>query len=174
MARVRGKITTAALMLSAVGLLYGPLALGAQGLAGANPRTAVLKPASAPYIDAHTHIDQNHADEAVALLLGAMDGLNGSKAFIQTEPYGPGNPGAWDVEKILPAVKKQGGKLAVLGGGVMQQAHLFPLIRCELARILGGYIQAAEITEESFVAPPQLGSRAGVLGALSLAQLAKS
>jgi predicted TIM-barrel fold metal-dependent hydrolase len=117
MARVRGKITTAALMLSAVGLLYGPLALGAQGLAGANPRTAVLKPASAPYIDAHTHIDQNHADEAVALLLGAMDGLNGSKAFIQTEPYGPGNPGAWDVEKILPAVKKQGGKLAVLGGG---------------------------------------------------------
>jgi fructokinase len=64
----------------------------------------------------------------------------------------------------------------LLGGGVMQQAHLFPLIRCELARILGGYIQAAEITEqrESFVAPPQLGSRAGVLGALALAQLAKS
>ena len=116
MARNR-TFTKAALMLSALGLLYGPLAHSAQNLAGANPRTAVLKPASAPYIDAHTHIDQNHADEAVALIMGALEGLNGAKAFIQTEPYGPGNPGAWDVEKILPAVKKQPGKLAVLGGG---------------------------------------------------------
>ena len=62
----------------------------------------------------------------------------------------------------------------VLGGGVMQQTQLFPLIRQELARILNGYIQAPEITErrENFVAPPRLGSRSGVLGALALAQQA--
>jgi fructokinase len=62
----------------------------------------------------------------------------------------------------------------VLGGGVMQQAHLFPLIREDLARILNGYIQVAEVTErrECFVAPPKLGSRSGVLGALALAQQA--
>ena len=62
----------------------------------------------------------------------------------------------------------------VLGGGVMQQTQLFPLIRKELARILNGYIQAPEITErrENFVAPPRLGSRSGVLGALALAQQA--
>ena len=64
----------------------------------------------------------------------------------------------------------------LLGGGVMQQAQLFPLIRKELAHLLNGYVQAVEITEqrESFVAPPNLGSRAGVLGALALAQLAKT
>lgn len=62
----------------------------------------------------------------------------------------------------------------VLGGGVMEQAHLFPLIREELARILNGYIQAPEITEhrEDFVVAARLGSRAGVLGALVLAEQA--
>ena len=120
MARFRGTCAAAALMLSSGGLavlLLSQMAAGAERLAAANPRTAVLKPASAPYIDGHTHIDQNHAEDAVMLLLGAMDGLNGARAFIQTEPYGPGNPGAWDVEMILPAVKKHGDKLAVLGGG---------------------------------------------------------
>jgi fructokinase len=64
----------------------------------------------------------------------------------------------------------------VMGGGVMQQAHLFPAIREELAQILNGYIQAPEITErrENFVVPPKLGSRAGVLGGLALAQGAAS
>jgi fructokinase len=62
----------------------------------------------------------------------------------------------------------------VLGGGVMQQTQLFPLIREELARILNGYIQVAEITErrKDFVVPPRLGSRSGVLGALVLAEQA--
>jgi predicted TIM-barrel fold metal-dependent hydrolase len=120
MARFRGKSASVAALLASVTLgvlAFGPVAGGAERLAAANPRTAVLKPGSGPYIDAHTHIDQNHADEAVMLLLGAMDGLNGAKAFIQTEPYGVGNPGAWDVEKILPAVRKHPDKLAVLGGG---------------------------------------------------------
>jgi len=58
----------------------------------------------------------------------------------------------------------------LMGGGVMQQAHLFPMIRRELARLLNGYIEAAELTREDFVVPPELGSRAGVLGALALAQ----
>jgi len=58
----------------------------------------------------------------------------------------------------------------LMGGGVMQQAHLFPMIRRELAQLLNGYIEAAELTREDFVVPPELGSRAGVLGALALAQ----
>jgi fructokinase len=60
----------------------------------------------------------------------------------------------------------------VLGGGVMHQARLFPLVRAELLRLLNGYIQASEITERAdrFVVPAMLGSRAGVLGALVLAQ----
>jgi fructokinase len=62
----------------------------------------------------------------------------------------------------------------VLGGGVMQESRLFPLIRAELLRLLNGYIQAPEITAhaDSFVVPAMLGSRAGVLGALVLAEQA--
>ena len=58
------------------------------------------------------------------------------------------------------------------GGGVMQQAHLFPLIRQELLRLLNGYIEAREITDcmDRYVVPAGLGSRAGVLGALVLAE----
>jgi fructokinase len=60
----------------------------------------------------------------------------------------------------------------VMGGGVMQQTHLFVLIRAELLKLLNGYIQAPEILErvDEFVVPPRLGSRAGVLGALVLAE----
>ncbi len=60
----------------------------------------------------------------------------------------------------------------VIGGGVLQQPCLLPMVRTELARLLNGYIEAAEIIEEmeSFVVLPQLGERAGVLGALVLAE----
>jgi fructokinase len=58
----------------------------------------------------------------------------------------------------------------LMGGGVMQQAQLFPMIRRELALLLNGYIQADALTREDFVVFPELGSRAGVLGALALAQ----
>lgn len=62
----------------------------------------------------------------------------------------------------------------VLGGGVMQQAFLFPLIREELVRLLNGYIQARELTEggDKYVIPAKLGSRAGIAGALALAEQA--
>lgn len=60
----------------------------------------------------------------------------------------------------------------LLGGGVMQQASLFPMIRQELLRLLNGYIHVKALLEkiDSYVAPPQLGSRAGVLGAMVLAE----
>ena len=56
----------------------------------------------------------------------------------------------------------------------MQQPHLFPLVRSELARLLNGYIRAKEIMAglDNFVVPPALGSRAGVLGGLVLAEQA--
>jgi fructokinase len=65
-------------------------------------------------------------------------------------------------------------KRVLLGGGVMQQAQLFELIRKELASLLNGYIRATEVLErlECFVTPPSLGSHAGVLGALVLAEQA--
>ena len=65
-------------------------------------------------------------------------------------------------------------KRIVLGGGVMQQPCLFPLIRTELLRTLNGYVRAAELLEnvDQYVIPAQLGNRAGIAGALALAEQA--
>jgi fructokinase len=59
----------------------------------------------------------------------------------------------------------------ILGGGVVRQQSLFPLIRRRTVELLNGYIQMREITEgmDQFIVPPQLGDNAGVLGAIALA-----
>jgi fructokinase len=60
----------------------------------------------------------------------------------------------------------------ILGGGVMQQAQLFPMVRSDLTQLLNGYIRASAVLDEidEYVVPPQLGKRAGVLGAMVLAE----
>jgi fructokinase len=67
-------------------------------------------------------------------------------------------------------------KRVILGGGVMEQAQLFPLIREEVHLLLAGYIAAEEITQvnDGYILPPELGSQAGVLGAIALAQEAQA
>jgi len=64
----------------------------------------------------------------------------------------------------------------ILSGGVMQQEHLFPRIRHYAQNLLNGYLHHAAVLEdiESFIVPPKLGSRAGMLGALELARLAEA
>ncbi len=60
----------------------------------------------------------------------------------------------------------------ILGGGVMDQAHLFPLVRRKTVELLNGYVQSPEILEriDQYIVPPGLGNRAGVLGAIALAE----
>ena len=62
----------------------------------------------------------------------------------------------------------------ILGGGVMHQSHLFPLIRSEVQSLLNGYIQSPIILQhiDSYIVPPGLGNSVGVLGALALAEQA--
>jgi fructokinase len=59
----------------------------------------------------------------------------------------------------------------VMGGGVMNQTRLLPLIRQRLLHWLGGYIDRSEILSgaDRYVVAPELGDRAGVSGALLLA-----
>ncbi len=59
----------------------------------------------------------------------------------------------------------------ILGGGVMDQAHLFPKIRNEVQRLLNDYVQRRQVDAEidSYIVPPALGERVGVLGAFALA-----
>lgn len=60
----------------------------------------------------------------------------------------------------------------ILGGGVMSQSHLFPLIRQDVQSLLNGYIQTPAVLQQidAYIVPPRLGGRVGVLGALALAE----
>ena len=62
----------------------------------------------------------------------------------------------------------------ILGGGVMQQKHLFPLIREKTLRLLNNYVQHPAILEDidSYIVEPGLGTRSGATGALLLAKMA--
>jgi len=60
----------------------------------------------------------------------------------------------------------------LLGGGVMERLTLFPLIHRELQALLNGYVQAPQVSShlDRYVVPPAFGARAGIMGALALAQ----
>lgn len=64
----------------------------------------------------------------------------------------------------------------VCGGGVMHHEQLFPMIRGQVVEMLNGYIQSEAIVDQidTFIVPPGLGDRSGVVGALELAQRAEA
>lgn len=58
----------------------------------------------------------------------------------------------------------------VLGGGVMHQEQLFPLVRKKTAELLNGYIKTKQIENmDTYIVPPSLKDNQGVLGCLKLA-----
>lgn len=62
-------------------------------------------------------------------------------------------------------------KRIILGGGVMQNPDLFPLIRRRVIGLLNGYVQSAAILDQidRYIVSPGLGGRSGSLGAIALA-----
>jgi fructokinase len=62
----------------------------------------------------------------------------------------------------------------IIGGGVMEQRQLFPLVRGRVRELLNGYLQVPAILDQidEYIVPPGLGNQAGVLGAIALAQQA--
>ena len=59
----------------------------------------------------------------------------------------------------------------ILGGGVMEQKHLFPMIREKLREYLNGYIRTSRISDlDKYVVPSALEGKQAVLGAYCLAK----
>jgi len=95
------------------------------------------------------------------------------------EDLPPDHP-AWQLEAhylglgIANLIATLSPQRVILGGGVMDQTQLFPMIREEVRELLGDYISAMDILEanEEYIVPPVLGTQAGVLGAVALAQQA--
>lgn len=117
-----------------------------------------------------------HADCFEGLASGpAIENRWGEKA----ENLPAGHP-AWEVEAshIARALRSFICTLSperiILGGGVMSQAHLFPMIREKTLAELNGYIQSAEILGriDAYIVPVALEGKAGILGAFVLAEQA--
>ena len=62
----------------------------------------------------------------------------------------------------------------ILGGGVMNQRQLFPLVREKLKNSLAGYVRSPVVEHglETYIVPPALDPRSGLAGALVLARQA--
>ena len=73
---------------------------------------------------------------------------------------------AWALVNIICTLSPQ---RIILGGGVMSNAQLFPLIRARVQDLLNGYVQSPAILRdiEGYIVPPGLGDRSGVLGAIA-------
>jgi len=84
---------------------------------------------------------------------------------------------AWKLEAHYLAVALANLTLTIspqrilLGGGVMQQPHLFKMIRDEFALVLNGYVRHPDILDhlDEYIQPPRLGGNAGIVGSLFLA-----
>jgi fructokinase len=107
----------------------------------------------------------------------AMEKRWGQKA----ESLPPTHP-AWDLEAHYIALALRSfictlsPQRIVLGGGVVQQPQLMPLIRQKTLAALNGYIPLPQITEriEEYIVPIALDGKAGILGAFVLAEQAVS
>lgn len=97
----------------------------------------------------------------------------------RAETLPPGHP-AWDLEAGYIALALSGyivtlaPQKIIIGGGVINQPQLLPLVRQRVQTWLNGYVQSPRITREieNYIVSPALGSRAGVLGAIALGSMA--
>lgn len=104
----------------------------------------------------------------------AIEGRYGKKAIELTDI-----PEVWELEAdyIAKALSNYililSPERIVLGGGVMHQEQLFPLIRKKTAEYLNGYIKTKELENlDTYIVPPSLNDNQGVLGCLKLAHRA--
>ncbi len=85
-------------------------------------------------------------------------------------------PEVWEIESTYIATALMSYTLIlspqkiILGGGVMHQEQLFPLIRAKFKELMNGYIVTDEMNNlDDYIVPPSLNDDQGILGALKLA-----
>lgn len=64
-------------------------------------------------------------------------------------------------------------KRIILGGGVMHQEQLFPLIRKKVPKLMNGYIRTPQMQNmDTYIVPASLQDNQGIMGGIRLAELA--
>lgn len=94
---------------------------------------------------------------------------------VKAHELAPDHP-AWEIEahyvaqSVATAILLLSPRKVILGGGVMQQKHLLPLIRSSVAKLLNGYVAAPELGVglDDYIVEPGLGTESGLKGALAL------
>ncbi|MBM7551471.1 ROK family protein [Thalassobacillus pellis] len=90
-----------------------------------------------------------------------------------------GDPAVWEMEAhylaqaLVSYIYILSPERIVMGGGVMQQEHLFGLIRKNVMDMLGGYVSSPKLDADhinEYIVPPGLTNEAGIKGALALAK----
>jgi fructokinase len=157
--------------------------LGGGGLVGGKLIHGLLHPEMGhmllrrdPAVDPFPGFCVYHGDCFEGLVCGPAIAARWGKPAHELAPDHP----AWDLEAdylaqgLVNIILVLSPQRILLGGGVMDQAHLFPRIHRKVQEKLNGYIQKPEILEqiEQYIVPPGLGGRAGVLGAIALAEAA--
>ncbi len=119
-----------------------------------------------------------HSDCLEGMASGPAIGERWGKPAQELPPDHP----AWELEAHYLAIALHSFICAlspqriIMGGGVMEQFHLFPLIRQKVQKRLNGYIHSPAILQEidNYIMPPALGNMAGICGAIELARRATS
>lgn len=85
----------------------------------------------------------------------------------------------WDLEAyyiaqaLMDYIVVLSPEMIILGGGVMHQEQLFPMIRSYVRELLAGYIQTKQIEDlEHYIVPASLNDDQGIMGCLELARQA--
>lgn len=104
----------------------------------------------------------------------AIEGRYGKKAADLA-----GDEVVWDLEADYIAQALTGyiltlsPEIIILGGGVMHQMQLFPLIRKKVTEYLGGYVNTEELSDmDHYIVPASLHDNQGIMGCLELGRRA--
>ncbi len=116
-----------------------------------------------------------HGDCLEGMAAGPAIGQRWGRPAVELPPEHP----AWELEAHYLALALQSfictlsPERIILGGGVMEQQQLYPLVRAKVRQYLNGYVQSPAILDDTdnYIVPPGLGNRAGVLGAIAQAQM---
>jgi len=110
--------TLAALVLLGVAAVLLSNLLPAGGVVAQDqPPSLAARSATSPFVDVHTHPDSSQPERSVQAALEAMKLENAAKIVFMPPPFTADDPGRYDAETLLPAVKGHADKLVVLGGG---------------------------------------------------------
>ncbi|MBQ9527299.1 MAG: ROK family protein [Fretibacterium sp.] len=77
---------------------------------------------------------------------------------------------AYIAQALLAVIMVLSPQRIILGGGVMHQAQLFPMIRQKVGALINGYLKTKELDDlDSYIVPASLHDDQGIMGCIRLA-----